>query len=301
MNFLIFINNNKDKDCAVACQVVSFLTDRGATVFLDNRVRDIISNKKILSCSEFYELESIVSDVDAAIVIGGDGTILKASKLLYGKDIPIVGINMGKVGYMSELEKNELDHLSSLLEETQYHKYVTTDDRMMLSCTVIRNNEEVYSNVCLNEVVVAKGDIARMIDLDLVLDGNVIAEYQSDGMIVATPTGSTAYAMSAGGAIIDPKIECISVVPLCPYLCINSSPIIFSKESVIEITYKQNRDSSAYISADGEEGFRLLGGDRIVIKKAEHSTRLLRFKKVDFYKLLNTKLTNRLSELTDKN
>ena len=107
--------------------------------------------------------------------------------------------------------------------------------------------------------------------------------------------------MSAGGAIIEPKIECISVVPLCPYLCINSSPIIFSKESVIEIRYKEQRGNSAYISVDGEEGFRLMDGDTIVISKAEHNTKLLRFKKTDFYKLLNTKLTNRISELADKN
>ena len=299
MNFFLYINNRKDKNFSVAEKAAEYLIEKRADFYIENSMKDAVSDIKILSQAHFLSLNECIKLSDAAIVIGGDGTILKASKILYGTGIPIVGINLGKVGYMSELEKDEICHLEALFGSEENN--ICIDERMMLSCKVIRGDKGVYKNVCLNEAVIGKGDIARMVDIELSLDGEVIAKYQCDGIIVATPTGSTAYSMSAGGAIIDPKIECISVVPLCPYLCINSSPIIFSKESVIEIRYKEQRGNSAYISVDGEEGFRLMDGDTIVISKAEHNTKLLRFKKTDFYKLLNTKLTNRISELADKN
>ncbi|MBE6623414.1 MAG: NAD(+)/NADH kinase [Ruminococcaceae bacterium] len=299
MNFFLYINNRKDKNFSVAEKAAEFLINKGADFYIESGMKDAVSDTKILSQAHFLSLNECVKSSDAAIVIGGDGTILKASKILYGTGIPIVGINLGKVGYMSELEKDEISHLEALFESNE--KNICIDERMMLSCKVIRGDREAYKNVCLNEAVIGKGDIARMVDIELSLDGEFIAKYQCDGIITSTPTGSTAYSMSAGGAIIDPKIECISVVPLCPYLCINSSPIVFSKESVIEIRYKEQRGNTAYISVDGEEGFRLADGDTIVISKAEHNTKLLRFKKTGFYKLLNTKLTNRISELADKN
>lgn len=301
MNFFLYINNQKDKGFAVAEEVASYLKANGAHFCLEDTMRELVSDTIYLSKAQFMPLDECIKSSSNAIVIGGDGTILKASKLLYGCDIPIIGINMGKVGYMSELEKNEIEFLSALLSDAERTDNMTVDERMMLSCKVLRNDSEVFSSVCLNEAVVAKGDITRMIHLKLKLDGVTIAEYQCDGLIAATPTGSTAYAMSAGGAIIDPKIECISVVPLSPYLCINSSPIIFSKESVLEITYISERGNSAYVSFDGDESFKLSDGDRVIISNAQHNTKLLRFKKTDFYKLLNTKLADRFSELADKN
>ena len=301
MNFFLYINRRKDKDFAVAEMVAEYLLEKGAGFYLEDDLKNDAANTKYLSKAYFCEDDKCFERTDVAIVIGGDGTILKASKLLYGRDIPIIGINLGKVGYMSELEKNEINHLGKLFDDQTDKTAISFDERMMLTCSVLRDGQEVYSNVCLNEAAVAKGDISRMIDIELKLDGVSIAEYQCDGMIAATPTGSTAYSMSAGGAIIDPKIECISIVPLCPYLCINSSPIVFSKESTLEIVYKSERGNSAYVCVDGDGGFKLSDKDRIIISKAPYNTKLLRFKKTDFYKLLNTKLTNRISELADKN
>jgi len=216
-------------------------------------------------------------------------------------DIPIVGINLGKVGYMAELEVNEYEILSSLLLNAgNSSETVKTDARMMLSCNVFRDEKLVFSGECLNEAVIAKGDISRMIDLTLAVDGEVLTDYQCDGVIAATPTGSTAYSMSAGGAIIDPKIECISVLPLSPYLSINSSPIIFSKDTKLEFVYRCVRHNSAYLSIDGGESIRLFDGDRIIITESPYTTKLLRFKKTDFYKLLNAKLANRISELAQR-
>jgi NAD+ kinase len=215
-------------------------------------------------------------------------------------DVPIVGINLGKVGYMAELEVDEYEILSSLLCKEKTNDAVKTDSRMMLSCNVLRDGKIVFSGECLNEAVIAKGDISRMIDLTLEVDGEVLADYQCDGIIAATPTGSTAYSMSAGGAIIDPKIECISMLPLSPYLSINSSPIIFSKDTKLEFVYRCVRHNSAYLSLDGGESIKLSDGDRVIITESPYTTKLLRFKKTDFYKLLNTKLANRISELAQR-
>ena len=309
MNFFLIFNEDKDINLSVTKKISDFLCNNGAEIYISNTFNE--KNKESLNLKEtdslindkvpFVSEKECVLSSDIAIVIGGDGTILKAAKLLYAADIPIIGINLGKVGYMSELEINESSLLSNLFEKANNKsECIHIDERMMLSCNVVREGRIVFSEVCLNEVVVLKGDISRMIDLELSRDGEILTGYQCDGIIISTPTGSTAYSMSAGGAIIDPKIECISVVPLCPYLCINSSPIIFSKDSKIEISYRSVRRNTAYISVDGEEGIPLLDGDKIIVSSAEYRTKLLRFKKFDFYKLLNIKLTNRISELADR-
>ncbi len=301
MNFYLFINEKKDIGLSVTARVIDFLSEHNVSIFIDASTfskLNCVRQKAVIT----HKSELFPSGIDAAIVIGGDGTILRAAKLLCKEDIPIVGINLGKVGYMAELEVDECELLSALFsDDDAVSKSVKLDERMMLSCRVVRADETVFSGECLNEAVIAKGDISRMIDLSLSVDGEILAEYQCDGVIAATPTGSTAYSMSAGGAIIDPKIECISVLPLSPYLSINSSPIIFSKGTTIEFVYHCVRDNSAYVSVDGGESIPLSDGDRIIVSESEYTTKLLRFKKTDFYKLLNAKLANRISELAERN
>ena len=298
MKFYLIINEKKDIGLSVTSRVVDFLSEHEAQIFVDtNSCKNLDEARK--NKLTFVSESSFPDGIDAAIVIGGDGTILRAAKLLCKTDTPIVGINLGKVGYMAELEVCECDLLQGLFSDDK--SSVKLDERMMLSCKVMRDGKTVFSGECLNEAVIAKGDISRMIDLSLCVDGEILADYQCDGVIASTPTGSTAYSMSAGGAIIDPKIECISVLPLSPYLSINSSPIIFSKDSQIEFVYRCVRHNSAYVSIDGGESIRLADGDKIVISESMYTTKLLRFKKTDFYKLLNAKLANRISELAQRN
>ena len=297
MKFYLVVNEKKDMGLSVTSRVIDFLSGYESLIFADvNSCVSLDANRK--EKLNFVSKENFPSDIDAAIVIGGDGTILRAAKLLCKTGTPIVGINLGKVGYMAELEVNECELLNCLFDDDK--SAVKLDERMMLSCKVLRNGETIFSGECLNETVIAKGDISRMVDLSLSVDGEILANYQCDGVIAATPTGSTAYSMSAGGAIIDPKIECISVLPLSPYLSINSSPIIFSKDSQIEFVYRCVRHNSAYVSIDGAESIQLADGDRIVIAESKYTTKLLRFKKTDFYKLLNAKLAIRISELAQR-
>lgn len=299
MNFYLFPNSKKDNDFNATKAIIKYLKVHNATVLIDEKY----SESKLSAMEQqvqFLPEGECIKRADIAIVIGGDGTILKAANALYGTQIPIIGINLGKVGYMAELEINECELMDVLFDKTDSQPNFHIDERMMLECTVERANDTVFTGVCLNEAVVAKGDIARMIDIDLIHNGNVIASYQCDGVIASTPTGSTAYSMSAGGAVIDPGIECISVLPLCAYLCINSSPIIFSKNAKITLVYRCVRDNTAYLSIDGNESFKLCDNDKITITAAKHPTKLARFKNTDFYQLLNTKLSNRTSELAKK-
>ena len=299
MKIYLFINDIKDTDLSVTGKIIDYLLSYDVEVLVDDFFYKKL-NKNIQNKVCFINKNELSSDIDYAIVIGGDGTILRASKVLCKLDVPIVGINLGKVGYMAELEVDEYEILSSLLCKEKTNDAVKTDLRMMLSCNVLRDGKIVFSGECLNEAVIAKGDISRMIDLTLEVDGEVLADYQCDGIIAATPTGSTAYSMSAGGAIIDPKIECISMLPLSPYLSINSSPIIFSKDTKLEFVYRCVRHNSAYIALDGGESIKLSDRDRVIITESPYITNLLRFKKTDFYKLLNAKLANRISELAQR-
>ena len=297
MNFYLYINEIKDTSLSVTSNVIDFLSDKNVVIFADEDSCENLDSKRKEKLT-FMPKDNICEDMDVAIVIGGDGTILRASKPFCRTKTPIIGINLGKVGYMAELEVDEYDLLEQLFSESKSD--VIIDERMMLSCKVVRSGQVVFSGECLNETVIAKGDISRMIDLRLCVDGDVVAEYQCDGIIAATPTGSTAYSMSAGGAIIDPKIECISVLPLSPYLSINSSPIIFSKDTEIEFEYRCVRHNSALLSIDGGNKMQLVDGDKIIVSESPYTTKLLRFKKTDFYKLLNTKLANRISELAQR-
>ena len=299
MKIYLFINDIKDTDLSVTGKIIDYLLSYDVEVLVDDFFYEKL-DKNIQNKVCFINKNELSSDIDYAIVIGGDGTILRASKVLCKLDVPIVGINLGKVGYMAELEVDEYEILSSLLCKEKTNDAVKTDSRMMLSCNVLRDGKIVFPGECLNEAAITKGDISRMIDLTLEVDGEVLADYQCDGIIAATPTGSTAYSMSAGGAIIDPKIECISMLPLSPYLSINSSPIIFSKDTKLEFVYRCVRHNSAYIALDGGESIKLSDGDRVIITESPYITKLLRFKKTDFYKLLNAKLANRISELAQR-
>ncbi len=306
MNFIVFFNEKKDTNLAVTQRVVSYLLARHAVVYMYDAAR---VSEPLFTDSVFY-LSSMTAANDAtfyaAVVIGGDGTILHAARTLYGYDVPMIGINLGTVGYLTELEVNECELLGHLFENPENTKSihelptaVTLDERMMLSFRVLRKGDTVFDGVALNEVTLGKGELSHMIDIELVHNDGVIAAYQCDGIIVSTPTGSTAYSLSAGGAIMDPKLSCIGVVPLCPYLSIYAGPIAFSDKANLELRFHSKRESRAYVSVDGNENFPLCDGDRLCIEAADHKAKLLRFKPTDFYRLLNRKMKTRMALLTD--
>ena len=232
---------------------------------------------------------------DICIVFGGDGTILKIAKKASQGGAYILGMNMGRVGYLAELEIDEIELLDPVLkvespEDIESISSVKIDNRMMLKCEIVRGNNTVFTALALNEVVISKGAVSRMAGLHLKSDGKNIISYRADGIVISTPTGSTAYCMSAGGPIIDPGLDCICAVPVCPYMCLNNGAVVFSGSSVIEVEFKADKINEAFCTVDGKSTKSIYDGDIVRITKAPTVTKLLRLKDIDFYTRLNEKM-----------
>ncbi len=231
--------------------------------------------------------DSDLDECSMAIVLGGDGSIIDATHRLLGHDIPIIGINFGHVGFMAELEIGELELVSGLIRGEYY-----TEERMMLDAIVTdENGLERASFTVLNDLVFSNGPIPRLVRFDVISDNIKIESCRADGIIIATPTGSTAYSLSAGGPILDPMLDCICLTPICPH-SLDSRPIIVRGDSKIEIAAEFNENASVYLSADGQANIRLSRADRVMIKRSAHTVKLVRMKNRAFVQVLRAKLAD---------
>ena len=231
----------------------------------------------------FFKLERELPNAELVICFGGDGTILHMAKAATRKGIPILGVNIGTMGFMAELESTEVDKLA-LLASGDY----TIDSRMMLDVTVQRDRDIIFHDICLNDVVITKGAVARIVHLAVKCDGVQAMECGGDGVIVATPTGSTAYSLSAGGPIVEPEAKNIIVTPICAH-DVGSRCIVASDKRVITVGLIHNARRNAYLSVDGGKALRLNMGDIATIKKSNLETRLIRLKDRSFYDVVNAK------------
>lgn len=231
----------------------------------------------------FSRLDRELPNAEMVICFGGDGTILHMAKAATRRGIPILGVNIGTMGFMAELESTELDKLANLAKGDY-----TLDSRMMLDVTVQRDWDILFHDVCLNDVVVTKGTIARIVHLQVKCDGALALESGGDGIIVSTPTGSTAYNFSAGGPIVEPKARNIIITPICPHE-MDSRCIIASDKRTITVEMVRNARRNAYLSVDGGKAFRLNMGDVAVIKRAQMETKLVRLKERSFYDVVSAK------------
>ena len=231
----------------------------------------------------FSRLDREMQNAEMVICLGGDGTILHMAKAATRKGIPILGINIGTMGFMAELESTELDKLA-LLAEGKY----TLDHRMMLDVTIQRERDIVFHDICLNDVAITKGTVARIVHLDVKCDGVQAMESGGDGIIVSTPTGSTAYSLSAGGPIVEPDARNFIITPICAH-DVGSRCIVTSDKRVITVEMVKNARRNAYLSVDGGRAFRLNMGDVATVKKSHLETKLVRLKDRSFYDVVNAK------------
>ena len=257
------------KDAGIQCRVcLPFEVDRSYELPKDLR---------------FSRLDREMQNAEMVICLGGDGTILHMAKAATRKGIPILGINIGTMGFMAELESSELDKLALLAEE----KY-TLDNRMMLDVTIQRERDIVFHDICLNDVAITKGTVARIVHLDVKCDGVQAMESGGDGIIVSTPTGSTAYSLSAGGPIVEPDARNIIITPICAH-DVGSRCIVTSDKRIITVEMVKNARRNAYLSVDGGRAFRLNMGDVATVKKSHLETKLVRLKDRSFYDVVNAK------------
>lgn len=234
----------------------------------------------------FCKLERELQSADLVICFGGDGTILHMAKAATRKGIPILGVNIGTMGFMAELESSEMSELSRLATGDY-----TLDSRMMLDVTVHRDRDIIFHDICLNDTVITKGAVARIVHLSVACDGVQAMECGGDGIIVATPTGSTAYSLSAGGPIVEPEASNILITPICAH-DVMSRCIVASDKRVITVGLTRNARRNAFLSVDGGKALRLNMGDVATIKKSALQTKLIRLKDRSFYDVVNTKFRN---------
>ena len=214
---------------------------------------------------------------DLIICLGGDGTIINTARKAARFDIPILGINLGRVGYTAELEPEEICLIDKIFTNEYTYEY-----RMMLAV-----NDEY---IALNDAVLSKGMTPHIAEFELKCDGKLLTHYRADGLIVATPTGSTAYSMAAGGPVIDPKLDCFCVTPICSH-SLNAKPLIFAPESVLEIINLYRGKSDMYLTVDGNEIITLKYNSSVIITKSDITVKMLRIKKDSFYSILNKKMS----------
>lgn len=235
----------------------------------------------------FAENNELINLCDVAIAIGGDGTTLNVAKKAAACGKHILGINAGRLGFMSGLEKDEL----SLLEYVVNSDY-TIDERMMLKAEYIKHGKVVSSYHCLNDVVISRGNFARLIDINISCDGRKVMDLRADGIIISTPTGSTAYSMAAGGPVVSPDASCIIATPICPHSLMDRS-IVFSVDNELIVSADNDKNESPVLTIDGQEAVNLDFGSKIRITKSEMTAKLIKLKPDNFYEILNRKIIER--------
>lgn len=234
----------------------------------------------------FFDTDELIENCDIVIVVGGDGTTLNVAKAASLHNKLTLGINAGRLGFMSGLERDELSLLNRLVSGDY-----EVEERMMINARLMSENG-IQDFICLNDAVITRGDLARLIDVTVKSDGRVITKNRADGMIIATPTGSTAYSMAAGGPVVSPDNSCFVVTPICPHSLVNRS-IVFSSDKELEITVENDKNNTSYLSIDGEKSVTVTKNSKIIISKSEYVAKLIKIKPESFYEILNKKLLER--------
>ena len=277
-------NPQKDVGLRVTRDAVAVMAGCGAIPVLPQSMCAEFG-AKLPSSVVFVPDDMLFSDCDCAVVLGGDGSVIKVASLCANAKIPILGINLGRVGYLAEVEQDEL-YLLSRLCRGEYR----IERRMMLSVSVLRDGREVHTMpYALNEAVISNGAISHMVELDVSCDGQTISGFHADGVIAATPTGSTAYSMSAGGPIIDPALDCFCLTPVCAH-SLSTRPMLLSADCTLEIKNICVREDNTYLTADGAANFKLLFGDVVRIRRSAAETKMIRFHENSFFSVLNRKM-----------
>lgn len=275
-----FIMPNLDKKNAELCtnEVISKLLEYGIMPIIDMEQSDIFKN----SGANFLVFNDAIRQTDIVIAIGGDGTLIHSAKHAVRHEKPLLGINVGRLGFMAGLEIPELSRLKRLVTG----EYLL-EKRMMLNCLHYSNGQS-QQYLALNDIVVSNGALSRIIELDLSCNEGYLTTYRADGLIFSTPTGSTAYALSAGGPVIEPCINCISITPICSHT-LNAKTVIFSDEKVLKVCMSERNLHPVYVTIDGDQGASLNQGDYLEVSKSKKSVKLINLSDKTFYEVLNYK------------
>ena len=264
----------------IVAPLLDWLAKRGYRALYDTETAEALNDGN----NPGIERHKLAAESDLLVVLGGDGTLLAAAREAAPHGIPILPINLGSLGFLTSFT---LEELYPALEEALAGK-AETSERVMLTAALRRGGQIVESKTVLNEAVINKGALARMIEVELFIDAEFVCRYRADGLIIATPTGSTAYSLSAGGPIINPAVRSLILAPICPHTLAHR-PLIVPDDVEIEVTLT-SKDEGAMATLDGQVGVALTQGDTVVLTVSEHRTRLIRFPESSYYGVLREKL-----------
>ena len=275
-------NPYRDKNFQTLREAMAVLNDAGVETrvclpFEVDRTYDLPRDIR------FSRIDRELPNASMLICFGGDGTLLHTAKTATRQGIPVLGVNIGTMGFMAELESTELSQLSRIATGDY-----TIDNRMMLDATVQRDRDIIFHDLCLNDVAITKGAVARIVHFQVQCDGVQLMECGGDGVIIATPTGSTAYSLSAGGPIVEPDAHSILVTPICAH-DVASRCIVVSDKRTVNVAMTRNARRNAYLSVDGGKALRMNLGDVATIRKSNLCTKLVRLKERSFFDVVNTK------------
>ncbi len=283
-HFCIITNRDKDTNLEITNKIIAYLTSKKKEVFLAKE-----QDKE----SGFYtDAATIPKNTECAIVLGGDGTILQAAHDLLGYNIPILGINLGTLGFMAETELQNVWQALDALFDGDY----VIEERMMLNACVLQSSNEIYSDKnctsALNDIVITRSGFSRIIGVRIYVNGAFVNDFRGDGVIISTPTGSTGYNLSAGGPVVTPEAELTIITPICPH-SLNARSIVVTSNDKVTIKIRESKktqEEEAIATIDGCRAIQLKAGDSIEIGKAVEVTKLIRVGKANFFHILRTKL-----------
>ncbi|QDR80795.1 NAD(+)/NADH kinase [Sporomusa termitida] len=275
----LFPNTKKQSISTVLGWIVQYFKERNVNVVLPEEAA------LELKCTHLAgKMECVKNDITFGITLGGDGTLLHTAREIAPFGIPVCGVNMGNLGFLTEIEVPDLNIALDRLLGGDYY----IEERLMLDALVIRNGSPIYISPALNDVVVAKGGFSRMIKLKLFIDEELTADYPADGLIIATSTGSTGYSLSSGGPIINPELKVIVITPICPHT-LHSRALVISENAEIKVRMQAAHDDIV-LTVDGQTVYNLLPDDTVVVRRSPFRARFIRFTGKSYYEKLRTKL-----------
>lgn len=287
-SFAVITNFNIPEKKDAADAVIDKLIELGCRVVLPSRAADRIEiGKEREGRVDILPFDKLYKDLTAVIVLGGDGTILESARYAALNGVHVLGMNLGRLGYLAELEMAEINQLQRVVDGDYF-----VEEHSMIKVSILSDKKgRIHCGYALNDAVVTNVSSTKVIDLELIENDTTVANYRADGLIVATPTGSTAYSMSAGGSVIDPRLKCICVTPICSH-SFGSKPMVFPENVELEIKNCCPREKYLSLIVDGRKSFEVYYGDRVSVSKATPTAKFIRLKPRSFYLTLCRKMQN---------
>lgn len=284
MNIAILINSGKVNAISCAKEIIVMFTSQNARILMLKECESIFKKYNI---SYLQTPQQLFDECDIAITVGGDGTIIHNAKYAALADKPLIGVNVGRLGFVADVEPDRIDELKRLLTGDY-----SVQNRMLLEVCVRHCDGKTERYMAVNDAIIARGQLSRIIDITVSYNNSRISTYRTDGLLFSTPTGSTAYSLSAGGPVIFPEMECILLTPVCPHSLI-SRPVVFDCGAVLSVNVQFPDNASVVLTVDGEINIDISDTDVVTIKKHSASLKLLSLHNRNFYQLLNEKLKER--------